>query len=47
VIADVASTAPISLFERITGAAVSEAVVVEIEQQTRIPAPRISVTRTD
>ncbi len=47
VIADVASTAPISLFERVTGAAVSEAVVVEIEQQTRIPAPRIPVARGD
>ena len=47
VIADVASTAPISLFERITEAAVSEAVVVEIEQQTRIPAPRIPVARVE
>lgn len=43
VIADVTATAPISLFERITEAAVSEAVVVEIEQQTRIPAPRLPV----
>lgn len=47
VIADVTATAPISLFERITGAAVAEAVVVEIEQQTRIPAPRLSAAQTD
>ena len=47
VIADVTATAPISLFERITGAAISEAVVVEIEQQTRIPAPRIPPAQAD
>lgn len=47
VIADVTPTAPISLFERITGAAFAEAVVVEIEQQTRIPAPRIAATRAE
>jgi ribosomal protein S6--L-glutamate ligase len=47
VIADVTPTAPISLFERITGAALAEAVVVEIEQQTRIPAARIPVARTE
>ncbi len=47
VIADVTPTAPISLFERITGAALAEAVVVEIEQQTRIPAPRIPVARSE
>lgn len=47
VIADVTPTAPISLFERITGAALAEAVVVEIEQQTRIPAPRIPAARAE
>ncbi len=47
IIASVTATAPISLFERITAAAVSEAVVVEIEQQTRIPAPRIAVAQAD
>lgn len=47
VIADVTPTAPISLFERITGAALAEAIVIEVEQQTRIPAPRIPVARAE